>query len=117
MRKRKSEWLKNNPDKRRAKSRIGRHRRRAKERGAGGRYTAAEAETLFAKQRGKCVNCGMKMTIRPGPAQRNLDHVQPLALDGSNSIDNLQWLCQKCNNEKGAMDPYEWAKLHGRLFT
>lgn len=106
-----------NPDRAKAKDIAKTARRRSRKQGAMGGHTRAEISDLFARQSGRCAACNAKLTISRGPKQRNLDHVQPLAAGGSNSVENLQWLCADCNNKKGAMDPYEWARLHGKLFA
>lgn len=43
----------------------------------------------------RCLCCG-------GTEEIALDHVMPLALGGSNDVDNLQPLCRSCNSKKGA---------------
>ena len=42
----------------------------------------------------KCAKCGVVKDL-------HIDHIVPLALDGSNDLDNLQLLCKTCNLSKG----------------
>jgi len=70
------------------------HRRRAIIKNAGS-YTAEEWNDLLARYNYTCLCCGR--VDRPLTA----DHVIPLSLGGSNSIDNIQPLCQRCNSTKG----------------
>lgn len=44
---------------------------------------------------GGCLKCGAKTDL-------TIDHIIPVADGGSNSHDNLQCLCRKCNSIKGA---------------
>lgn len=73
-------------------------RRRTRERGNGGSFTAAEWEALVVQYGRRCLMCGkqepeIKLTI---------DHVIPIAQGGSNNVSNLQPLCSTCNKRKGA---------------
>lgn len=53
---------------------------------------------LRALYRSTCLACG-----RREPAIRlTVDHVIPLSLGGTNSLDNFQPLCADCNRRKGA---------------
>jgi 5-methylcytosine-specific restriction endonuclease McrA len=70
------------------------NRRRARLRGAGGTYTAAEWQALCEKYGNRCLACGCD-----GPL--TVDHVVPITRGESNSIDNLQPLCRPCNQRKG----------------
>lgn len=50
--------------------------------------------TILGKRDGfKCAKCG-------SPDKLQIDHIVPLALNGSNDLDNLQILCQPCNGSK-----------------
>lgn len=43
----------------------------------------------------ECVHCGSHRDL-------TVDHVIPVALGGTNDMDNLQTLCRPCNSSKGA---------------
>lgn len=101
-----SAYRKRNPERTAAKSSNNEARRRK----AQGKHTAAEVKAMFERQGRRCL-CGVKLT----PKNRHLDHIEPLARGGHNSIGNLQWLCAPCNIRKGAKCPVEWAQENGRL--
>lgn len=84
--------------------------RRARKRGAGGSFTAAQVQALFAKQRGCCAWCGASLK-----AGYHRDPRVPLALGGSNEITNIELLCGPCNLRKSSKDPIAWAAENGRL--
>ncbi|MBY0263667.1 MAG: HNH endonuclease [Phycisphaerales bacterium] len=86
------------------------HARRARRRGTGGTFTAAEVEAVRRKQRGCCASCAASLA-----SGFHRDHRVPLALGGPNTIDNIDLLCPPCNLRKGAKDPAVWAAENGRL--
>lgn len=86
------------------------HVRRARVRNAKGSFTADEILSLHKLQRGRCASCRNKL----GP-RFHRDHRMPIALGGSNSIDNIELLCAGCNLKKNAKDPIVWANQNGRL--
>lgn len=53
---------------------------------------------VFAKCGSKCGGCGRLDTL-------TIDHIIPLSKGGSNHIDNLQVLCQRCNHKKRNLLP------------
>ena len=64
------------------------------------KQAALHRDTLYVRQGGLCALCG-------GPVQRrgrqsHVDHVLPLARGGSAGFRNLQLLCRRCNQHKGA---------------
>lgn len=91
------EWAKNNPEKVRERSVIREHTRRARINGNGGKITKHEWRVLKEFYNYTCLCCkrqepGIKLT---------LDHIKPIARGGSNTIDNVQPLCDSCNKSKG----------------
>lgn len=113
-------WRANNPEKANAYCRkwsaahpeygAVRHRnRRARERGNDGSHTAQEIKEQVARQKGRCFYCQAKLS----ESGMHADHVIPLVLGGSNSIDNLVIACPDCNRKKGAKHPMDFC---GRLF-
>ena len=85
-------WRKNHPEKTKAQK-INRH---ARERGGAGSITAQEWQALKEFYNYTCLCCGR----REPEIKLTLDHVKPLALGGTNTIDNAQCLCGSCNSRK-----------------
>lgn len=81
----------------RANVKASKHRRRAREK-AGGSFTPAEWLALLEKYNYTCLCCG------DNTSKLTPDHIKPLALGGSNTIDNIQPLCIDCNTRKGATE-------------
>ena len=91
-------WREQHPSRMLAMRKIQNARRRALLIGASGDYTPREWMALVSWYGNRCLRCGAT-----GPETKiTPDHVVPLALGGSNSIDNLQPLCWSCNAAKGA---------------
>lgn len=105
----------NNIDRMRTNGQVRSSKRRAKKAASDGSYTEQEITDLFIKQGGKCHTCKCKIG-KSGKSKYHVDHIQPLSRGGSNSIDNIGLACQKCNLQKRATDPFEWANKHGLLF-
>jgi 5-methylcytosine-specific restriction endonuclease McrA len=70
--------------------------RRARLAGAGGKYTAREWADLVLRYQGRCAYCGAAVPLQP-------DHRIPLALGGSNRIENILPACGRCNRRKHLM--------------
>jgi len=84
--------------------------RRAREVGAEGSFTKEEVRELLEKQRGKCAVC--RTDIR---SKMHRDHIQPIAVGGTNYISNIQLLCPDCNFQKNAKDPVQFMQSRGFL--
>ncbi len=68
---------------------------------------------LFIQRHGQCAHCEMK--IMPGK-RWDVDHVIPIALGGSNNVENLQILCWSCHITKTAYEDIpRIAKTHRLL--
>ena len=80
-------------------------RRRAKKNGS---HTMSQIRAMFEEQDGKCKNSNCRACIKD---YYERDHIMPIALGGSDNIDNIQLLCRSCNNRKGALHPEEWEKI------
>jgi HNH endonuclease len=50
--------------------------------------------SVWRRDGGKCVTCGSNERIE-------FDHIIPLSKGGSNTVRNIQILCERCNRAKG----------------
>ena len=107
---RSKEWKKNNPVQYALNQRSIQATRRARKRGADGRYTAMDIARILDLQRWRCTAC--KTSLRSG---YHADHIQALSRGGSNWPSNIQCLCPSCNQKKSAKDPIKFAQQIGRL--
>lgn len=82
-------WYEDNKDRVYAKK----QKRRAKEAGNGGSYTAKEWKALCKQYDNCCLACGEKGKLTP-------DHVIPIVRGGTSDISNIQPLCITCNKRK-----------------
>ena len=71
--------------------------RRARILQAGGEFTSRDWKKLCKQYNYTCLCCGR----REPEIKLTVDHVIPLSIGGTNSIDNIQPLCQSCNSSKG----------------
>lgn len=101
-------WRAANPDKVRAI----RARRRARARGAGGRFTIEDIQAIFKAQRGKCAHPWCRVSLKE---RYDIDHITPIVRGGSSFPRNLQLLCCSCNRKKNAKDPIDFARENGLL--
>lgn len=86
-------WCAENPEK--VKERY--RNKRARRRGAEGKHTEKDIRKLRVRQRDKCAFC-----FTPLGGKGHVDHIIPLAREGSNWPTNLQLLCVAHNTAKGA---------------
>lgn len=105
-----------NPEKILINAAVQRQKRRAMKRSAGGSFTIAELQDLYARQGKKCACCKKKISDKKGPTKYHIDHVVPLAKGGSSNISNIALLCPTCNQRKHKKDAHEWANKNGLLF-
>lgn len=77
-----------------------------------GTHTQEQWLTLVKEFDYRCLRCGCQPI--GGPTK---DHIIPLSYGGSDSIDNLQPLCQRCNSSGGAQGHsfnwIEWRRSNG----
>lgn len=92
------------------KKNIHHRNRRARKRNAEGSHTAADIQQLLTLQRKKCAVCHTSIT-----KGYHVDHVIPLAMNGSNDKYNLQLLCAPCNISKKAKHPVNFMQERGFL--
>jgi 5-methylcytosine-specific restriction endonuclease McrA len=90
--------------KKRAERRIAKGRRKARMRGVDAE--SVDPFKVFDRDNWTCQICGVKTprklrgTYEPNAPE--LDHIVPLAADGSHTYDNVQCTCRACNGAKGA---------------
>lgn len=85
-------WHKRHPGMRRIQNSL----RRSRIHQAEGSYTIAEWENLKELYDYRCLCCGR----REPEIELTADHVHPIAIGGSNKIENIQPLCKHCNSRK-----------------
>lgn len=93
-----------------AQSLADKHKRRARKAAAEGAHAPKDIAEIRKAQKDRCGCCGIKLK-----GKGHVDHIQPLALGGSNWPRNLQLLCERCNLSKNARDPIEFMQTQGRL--
>lgn len=76
-------------------------------------------ETIFARDGGACVYCGvathrLAKGLSRSPSLATLDHVLPRSMGGPLNPANLVLACQACNNRRGVMDAEEFRALKAR---
>lgn len=101
-------WNLANPEIVRAISRN----RRARKAKAGGSHTGADIEFLMRIQGGRCAHSWCRKSLS---SYKEVDHIIPIALGGSNDRKNLQLLCRRCNRTKLATHPIDFAQRFGLL--
>lgn len=60
----------------------------------------AENQQMFLSGE-TCAYCGARQQLQ-------WEHIIPVSLGGPDSIDNMVRACPRCNQTKGARDPYQW---------
>lgn len=95
--KRTQEWMAADPVRAAARHLLKSNNTRAKRYGAMGSIKTKEWLDLVKKYNNACACCGLVTHL-------TIDHVKPLSLGGSNTIDNVQPLCIRCNGLKHARE-------------
>ena len=71
-----------------------RYRTRARGYKGRGRASATKLRRLWEEQDGQCAMCGRQLR---NDQQTTIDHIIRLKDGGTNAIENLRWLCKRCN--------------------
>lgn len=72
--------------------------------------TKAERQEVYKKCNGHCAYCGCKIEIK----QMQVDHVQPISVNGIDAMENYLPACRSCNNYKHSMTLETFRNLAGR---
>ena len=103
-------WKVKNPDRVKEINRRGNIRSRAKRKCAPGNHTQADIVAIIRMQKNKCAYCRKRL-----PKIYHVDHIFPLSKGGSNDKRNVQVTCPRCNLDKRAKDPIDYARSQGML--
>lgn len=66
------------------------------------KLTKVERQTVYDKCGGHCAYCGVGITL----GQMQVDHVQPISINGEDDLCNMLPACRSCNNYKHSMPLY-----------
>jgi 5-methylcytosine-specific restriction endonuclease McrA len=86
-------WRRRNPE----AAKANHANKRARQKNAEGRHTAADIRRIRAAQNDRCAICDTDLNKKG-----HVDHKVPLSRGGTNWPDNIQILCQPCNQKKWA---------------
>lgn len=79
------------------------------------RLSAKERKEVYQKCGGRCAYCGCEIPFRGF----NVEHVKPLAICGSDTIDNMLPACRSCNHYKSTLGLEDFrtylSGLHNRM--
>lgn len=90
------EWHKKHPKAYYSRTSVTKATLKARECGLTEHFTLREWVELMEKYDFRCLRCNRQIHLSP-------DHVQPFSMGGTNTIDNIQPLCHKCNVAKNSM--------------
>lgn len=76
------------------------------------RFTKLERQEIYNKANGRCALCGRKVLFD----EFTIDHIVPIAMNGSDDMENLQCTCVSCNQFKGACLPENFQERINQLF-
>lgn len=102
------QWRKRNAEKVKLYSKNYQSKRRSQEKQG---VSSFELGKWIDLQQKVCHWCGTDCK-----SSYHIDHYFPLSKGGKHEIENMVIACPKCNLEKNAKCPYEFAKQRGRLF-
>lgn len=75
------------------------------------RISESERIAMEDRQNYRCRICGRLLVARSQP---HVDHIVPIALGGSDSVQNMQILCAQCNRGKSAFFDWRMAVSYDR---
>ena len=104
------EWIKNNPEKSRVIQMNSENKRRALLENAG-KFSQQEWQSRLEEYDYCCAYC-----LEPLNGDIEVEHMVPLCLGGTNTIDNIVPAHHKCNRDKDTRTPIELF-MRGRLFN
>lgn len=87
------------------KVRVETNNRRARNKGAAGVLSVDEVEELLFEQKELCSNFDYCKTSL---LKFDIDHMHPVSRGGSNEMDNIQLLCERCNDDKSDLTHGEY---------
>lgn len=76
------------------------------------KYSEDVRTMLYDKADGKCCLCGRQILLK----DMTIDHIVPLAMNGADSVENLQCTCTDCNRFKSNILPDDFMERITTIF-